>query len=123
VIFAETDSGQIIRPGGSGGGGGGGGAGTIRQSISDMRSLLAGAGVDKRARKKLGALLNKTDHKLTTASGTSKRAKRARKQVRSLLAHFGVLVQKLQPKHITDPTVGAALATDAAEALLGVSML
>jgi len=126
VIFEEINSGQIIRPGGApggGGGGGGGGAGTIRMSISDMQSLLAGAGVDKHARKKLGALLTKADRKLTTASGTSKRAKRARNQVRSLLLHFAALVRKLQPKHITDPAIGAALAADAAGALQGVSTL
>ncbi len=38
-------------------------------------------------------------------------------------AHFAALVKKLQPKHITDPAVGAALAADAAGAPQGVSTL
>jgi hypothetical protein len=53
----------------------------------------------------------------TTSTTFNERARRARKQTRSLLAHVATQLRKRQPKHITDPTVGAALAAADAEAL------
>ena len=126
VLFLETDSGRIIHSG-DGGGGGGGGAGfdAVRASLATLRAGVGGDGLDRAARKKLGKLLTKAEKKLASAANSSKakRVKRGLKQTRAALLRFVQLVQKLQPKHITDPTLGAALSTAAAQALQDVEAL
>jgi hypothetical protein len=49
--------------------------------------------------------------------------KRGLKQTRAALLRFVRLVQTLQPKHITDPAVGALLSTAAEQALQDVQAL
>ncbi len=127
VLFLETDSGRIIRPGG-GGGGGGAGFEAVRTGLASLRAGIGGDGLDGTARRKLGKLVTKAEKKLASAaagvdSGKAKRVKRGLKQTRAALLRFVLLVQKLQPKHIADPTVGAALSAAAAQALQDVEAL
>jgi hypothetical protein len=126
VLFLETDSGRILHSG-DGGGGGGGGAGfdAVRTSLETLRAGVGGDGLDRAAKKKLGKLVTKAEKKLESAANTSKakRVKRGLKQTHAALLRFVQLVQKLQPKHITDPTVGAALSAAAAQALQDVEAL
>jgi hypothetical protein len=132
VLFLETDSGRVIHSGDGGGGGGGGGGGAgfdaVRTSLASLRAGVSGDGLDRAASKKLGKLVTKAEKKLASAaagadSGKAKRVKRGLKQTRAALLRLVLLVQKLQPKHITDPTVGAALSTAAAQALQDVEAL
>ena len=124
VLFFETDSGHIIRSGG-GGGGGGEGFDAAAASLTNLHSLVDGDGLDSKASKKLGKLVTKAEKKLASAAASSKakRVKRGLKQTRAALLRFVKLVQKLQPKHIADPAVGAALTAAAAQALQAVEAL
>ena len=56
-------------------------------------------------------------------AGKAKRVKRGLNGTRAALLRFVTLVQRLQPKHITDPLAVAALTTAAAQALLKVEAL
>jgi hypothetical protein len=123
VLFAETDSGRIIRPGGDGGGGGGGvGYAAVRRSLASLRTAVGGDGLDRKASTKLGKLVKKAEKKLASAAAganahKTKREKRGLTQTRAALLGFVKLVQRLQPKHIDDPAVGAALTTTATQAV------
>jgi hypothetical protein len=128
VLFLENDSGRIIRPAGGGGGGGGAGFDDIRASLATLRAGVGGDGLDRTASRKLGKLLTKAEKKLASAAagdaaGKTKRVTRGLKQTRAALLRFVTLVQRLQPKHIADPLVGAALSTAAAQALQEVEAL
>jgi hypothetical protein len=129
VLFAETDGGRILRPPGDGGGGGGGSpldTTSIRTRLDALRAALPRT--DARAQKQLGKLLTKVEKKLAAAEAgaaarSAKRVRRGLKGARKLLVRFGKRVQKLQPKHIADPAVGAALVAGAADAVADVEAL
>ena len=121
VFFFETDAGRIIRSGG----GGGAGFDAAIASLASLHAVVDGDGLDGKASKKLGKLVTKAQKKLASAAASSKakHVKRGLKQTRAALVRFVKLVQKLQPKHITDPAVGAALTAAAAQALQDVEAL
>jgi hypothetical protein len=126
VLFLENDSGRIIRSGG--GGGGGAGFDPARASLASLRAGVDGDGLDDKARRKLGKFVTKAETKLASAAagadaGKAKRVKRGLKRTRAALVRILRLIQNLQPRHIADPVVGAALSTAAAQALLDVEML
>jgi hypothetical protein len=151
VVFAEANAGAIIRSSASvradapapvvraaraaatslcsgGGGPGGGGFDAVRAQLGELRTLVAADGVDRRAQKKLRRLLAKAEKKLGAAeageqAGKAKRRTRGLKGTRAALLRFGSAVQKLQPRRITDPIVGAALAQGAAAAVAAVEVL
>ena len=118
VLFLENDGGRVLRPSGGGGGGGGVDVTAVQAEIGDLRTALAGSGVDRKARTKLGKVLTAAGKKLTVAAGGSARkSRRALRQAHNLLVRFGKLVQRLQPKHITDPTLASTLTGGATSAL------
>jgi hypothetical protein len=122
VLFLESDGGRVLRP--AGGGGGGVDVSGVRTQLGEMRTAIAGSGVDRKARTKLGKVLTAADKKLTiAANGSTRKARRALRQTHALLVRFGKLVHHLQPKHITDAAVGTTLTGDVANALQDVEGL
>ena len=100
----------------------------VRAQLARQRAAVGGDGLDRKASRKLGKLAKKAEKKLASAAtgadaGKTKRVKRGLKRTRAALLRFVALVQKLQPKHIADPLVGAALSAAATQALQDVEAL
>ena len=90
--------------------------------LGDLGGMLDAEGIDLVARSALTHLLETAEKKLATAragrdGGKAKKVKSGLKGARKKMVKFGKKVQKLQPKHIADPSVGAALGTKSGDAV------
>jgi cysteine-rich repeat protein len=90
------------------------GFGSVRCRLGDLDGTVEGDGIDSKARGTLHAVLLTVQRKLDSAENAleidaGRKTKRAFKVSRKKLLKFQKKVFKLQPKHITDPAVGASL--------------
>jgi cysteine-rich repeat protein len=95
---------------------------SVRCRLGDLGTVLGADGVSEKARTKLGKLLATAGAKVDAAEtalddGKAKRVGKSLKSARGKMVRFGKKVVKLQPKEITDPTVGAALSERSGDAL------
>jgi hypothetical protein len=95
---------------------------SVRCRLDDLGAGLGVEGVSDKARAKLGKLLSRAGSKVDAAeaaldAGKTKRVGKSLKAARGKVLRFGKKVVKLQPKQITDPTVGAVLSERSGDAL------
>jgi hypothetical protein len=101
---------------------------SVRCRLGDLGTTIETEGVDAVARKALGKLLQAAGRKIDVAesghdAGARGKTKRGFKVGRKKLLKFAKKVFKLQPKHVTDPAVGAALDGKAKDAVERVERL
>ncbi|HUC33067.1 MAG TPA: DUF4215 domain-containing protein, partial [Ilumatobacteraceae bacterium] len=101
---------------------------SVRCRLGDLDAVLGGDGLDANARDSLRKLLQTTGSKIDVAEtgseqGAAGKMKKAFKAGRKKLVKFQKKVFKLQPVHITDPAVGAALDQKVGDALERVDRL
>jgi cysteine-rich repeat protein len=101
---------------------------SVRCRLGDLGATIEMDGVDTVARGALARLLQTVQGKIDVAesgqdSGAAGKTKRAFKAGRKKLVKFGKKVFKLQPAHVTDPAVGAALDAKATDAIERVDRL
>lgn len=101
---------------------------SVRCRLTDLDTAIQVDGVSLVARSALGRLLDKSNLKLDAAeSGRNAdsrgKLKRSLKSSRKKLVQIGKKIVKLQPKQITDPTVGSALSQKATDAITRIDAL
>lgn len=101
---------------------------SVHCRLAGLAARLAGDGLDDKARRSLGKLHAGAVTRVEAAAGLADAGK-TKKAAGKLggaakkLTKFGKKVVKLQPAHVTDPTLGAALSADAADATARINTL